>query len=147
MQAWKTGYHLHGDGGSESTSQFPRRWYPIFVHLPGRDVILKYKKSSPLEMRSWKKRQHLYLRDDSLLFRIASLDMVTGDSPHISILFHASSNKKLLCDKLNFTLMNIECEVTYFMSHQQMQYLKHHISLKCWCLSILGPYNSKSVRG
>ena len=39
-------------------------------------------------MRSCKIRQHLHLRDDTLHFRIASLEMVTGDSPYISILFH-----------------------------------------------------------
>ena len=73
-----------------------------------RDAILKNRLSSPWRWWQWiyvtismemipcfsfisfffKKKQHLHLRDDSLFFKIASPEMVTGDSPHFSILFH-----------------------------------------------------------
>ena len=79
-----------------------RLWQWIYVTISiemilcfPRDVILKNKESSPLDMRSWNIRQHLHLRDDILHFRIESLEMVMGDCPHISILFHTWLTKWL----------------------------------------------------
>ena len=51
-------------------------------HLHGDDTLFF------VHLLFFKKKQHLHLRDDSLFFKIASPEMVTGDSPHFSILFH-----------------------------------------------------------